>query len=549
MKKFSVIIVMLISSLNTFSQPYNELIRRVDSLFVPWTSNNAPGCAVAIYKDGQVIHSKGYGMANLEHHIPIKPNTVFSVASVSKPFTAFAILMLEHEGKLSLEDDIRKYLPEIKDFGQIITIRHLMNFTSGLKEVFTLMVNSGWKMEDLTTNRDIFNVLKSQTTLNFEPGSTFMYNNSSYFLLARIVERVTNRRFSDFMDERVFKPLGMNNTSIVDDITTTIIDRADSYFNEGDEFRNSISNSETDGATGIYSTVEDLSKWIENMYTGRVGSPEIIKKMTIQSRLSNGDLLEYGLGFSLNKNKGEKIVWQNGIAYGYRSIIVWYPGNDFGIIILSNNGSFNSILQANLLADIFIPENANLPDQELTNKVSLSSNQIQQYSGEYTGSYECEIGINKNTVTLTLPWENKTYMLSQISKNSFIGKMDDGFGQTIKVAFPEEDKGLLLLSFGNVKYKLIKKVKSIINIESLNAFQGEYHNEEINSNYTVILKNDTLLLRQFRREDIPLIYRGNNTFTTGTWVINDIKFIKNKGGVEAFILNGYGVPNLVFKKK
>ncbi|MCB0837049.1 MAG: serine hydrolase, partial [Bacteroidetes bacterium] len=194
------------------AQSSNKLTKQIDQIFSEWNHKERPGGAVAVAKDGKIVFSKGYGMANLEYHIPNEPATVFHIASVSKQFTTFAILLLEKDGKLSLDDDIRKYLPEIPDFGTKITLRHLAHHTSGLRDQWNLLALAGWRLDDVITLDHVMALMSRQKDLNFEPGEEYLYCNSGFTLLAEIVSRVSGKSFAEFTRERIFTPLKMNNT-------------------------------------------------------------------------------------------------------------------------------------------------------------------------------------------------------------------------------------------------------------------------------------------------------------------------------------------------
>ncbi len=222
----------------------------VDKLFEPYGSPASPGCAVAVIEDGRIVYKRGYGMADLEHDVPIRPDSVFHIASHSKQFTAAAIVLLFHEGKLSLDDEARKYVPELPDFGTPITIRHLVHHTSGLCDQWALLSLAGWRYSlDLITDQDVLDVMYAQKALNFRPGEEYRYSNTGYTLLSQIVKRVSGKSFREFTTERIFKPLGMNNTHFRDDHAEIVKNIAYGYIRgKGeDEFRLSIPHFDTVG--------------------------------------------------------------------------------------------------------------------------------------------------------------------------------------------------------------------------------------------------------------------------------------------------------------
>ena len=253
---------------------------KIDEIFKQWDKPDSPGCALGIVKHGDIIYKKGYGMANLEYGIPITPQTVFNMGSISKQFTAFSILLLEQEGKLSLEDNIHSYLPYLPHFGKKITIQHLLNHTSGLREERELFMMSGWRDDHFVTQSDILNIVKRQQELNFEPGSEYLYSNTGYTLLAEIVETVSGTNLTDFTDINIFKPLGMEQTHFRRSYRQIVKNCACPYrFDSMQGIEKSILSFATVGPRGLLSTVEDLVKWDKNFYTGKVGGMTVLKKM------------------------------------------------------------------------------------------------------------------------------------------------------------------------------------------------------------------------------------------------------------------------------
>ena len=238
---------------------------KIDTLFKD-IKNTDPGVSLGILKNNKLIIQKNYGLANLEYQIPVTNTTVFHAASVSKQFTAFALLLLEAEGKLSLDDDIRKYIPEMHDFNKKITLRHLATHTSGLKDQHNIFRLAGWNLDDIITNKQALELIYSQKTLNFNPNDQFMYSNSGYTLLAEVIARVSKQPFSKFTKERIFIPLKMNNTLFVDKTGQIVKNKAYSYYKEHGNYRKDIYQNSSVGASNISTTIEDLTKWSINFH-------------------------------------------------------------------------------------------------------------------------------------------------------------------------------------------------------------------------------------------------------------------------------------------
>jgi len=331
---------------------------KVDALFAQWDKPNSPGCAVGVIKDGVLVHVRGYGMANLEHGIPITPQTVFDVGSCSKQFTAFSILLLVKQGKLSLDDDIRKFVPEIPDFGRTILIRHLLYHTSGLRNYVTLLERDGKRPEDVTTDADALRMLAEERDLNFVPGEEFRYSNTGYFLMALVIKKVSGESLREFARKNIFEPLGMTHSHFHDDHTMVVTSRATGYSPlPGGGFSIDMSNWEQLGDGALMTTLEDLVKWNQNFYVGQVGGKDILERMEIPGRLNDGTKLNYGCGLIIGEYQGTAMIHHGGAWAGYRSHILRFPKRKLSVILLGNLSSLDAWNLAGKVSLLFLPAN------------------------------------------------------------------------------------------------------------------------------------------------------------------------------------------------
>jgi len=264
----------------------------VDQIFAQWAGPDSPGASIAVIENGKIIYSKGYGSANLEYGVPNTPATVFDLASVSKQFTAFAIHLLAQDGKLSLDDDVRKYVPRLHDFGKVITIRQLLHHTSGVRDHWNLLILAGWRLDDVITDGDVARLLFRQTELNFAPGDRYLYSNSDYTLLAMVVKQVSGRTLPEFAKECIFDPLGMSHTHFQNNYGVVVKDRAYSYARQPDGKYQYVALS----SSSLFSAVGDLARWDENFYTGEVGGPALLAQMQEKGKLNNGKEIDYASG-------------------------------------------------------------------------------------------------------------------------------------------------------------------------------------------------------------------------------------------------------------
>jgi len=270
----------------------------VDALFSEWNKPDSPGCAIAIIHRGQPLYRRGYGMANLEYAIPISEKSVFDIGSISKQFVAMCIALLARQGKLSFDDEIQKYIPELRNYRYSITIRHLIHHTSGLRDYLTLMDLAGLRFENEYPDEEIIGLIARQKVLSFRPGEEFLYCNSGYLLLAEIVKRSSGQSLREYADESIFAPLEMKNTFFHDDFSEIVKNRAVGYSPaESGSFRISMSIFDIVGDGGVHTTIDDLCRWDANFYHNIVGGygQDLIEEITSPGKLNSGKALDYAI--------------------------------------------------------------------------------------------------------------------------------------------------------------------------------------------------------------------------------------------------------------
>ena len=447
---------------------HKTLEAKVDQLFAEWNKPDSPGAAIAVTRDGEIIYTQGYGTANLEYDIPITPTTIFDIASVSKQFATFAIATLAHDGKLSLDDDIRMHLPDVPDFGSTITIRHLLHHTSGLRDWVQSLVIAGVAMEDVISFKHILKMARHQKALNFEPGAAYLYSNTGYNLLAEIVERVTGDSFRDWTDTNIFKPLAMTNSHFHDDHQMILKNRAYSYQAvENGGFKHAVNNTTALGSSSLYSTVEDLAKWILNFDDTQIGEQAILDQMHQRGVLNNGEQISYALGLNIGEYRGLQTVGHSGSWRGFRSHLIRFPEQKFGVVILCNLDTFNPLGLTEKVADIYLADD-----------------------------------------------------LAPVEAS-----------EPEKAAPAEATKSASLTP------------------EQLAEFIGDYYAEELDTTYTIAVRENGLVAQHIRHDDILLTYADGH-FLGNTWFFPEIHFTRDDTGqVTGFRLTGGRVRNLHFEKK
>lgn len=328
---------------------------RVDSVFRAYDRTDAPGCALGIYRDGRIVYARGYGMANLELGIAISPRTVFDIGSTSKQFAAFAIGLLAQDGKLSLDDPVRKHIPELGAYADSIRVADLVHHTSGLRDYLALMSLAGYRFDDVTDDRDALNLIVRQKGANFAPNSEWLYSNSGYFLLSQIVKRVSGQTLRGFAAARIFGPLGMTATHFHDDHTMIVPDRATGYSpGAGRAFTIEMSNFEQTGDGAVYTTVEELLRWDRNWYDGGVGGMELLATLQKTGRLANGADHGYAAGLFIGTYRGLRTVRHGGSWAGYRAELLRFPDQRTSVACLCNRSDADPSAFADQVADVLL---------------------------------------------------------------------------------------------------------------------------------------------------------------------------------------------------
>ncbi|MFN0058111.1 MAG: serine hydrolase domain-containing protein [Planctomycetota bacterium] len=329
----------------------------IAAIFAQWSAATTPGCAVGVYRDGALVYAQGFGAANLEHDIPNTPRTVFDLGSVSKQFTAGCVALLVAEGKLAIDDDIRRYVPELPEYDAPITVRHLLHHTSGLHDYTSLLALKGVQIADYTTLEQALDAIARMRVLAFTPGAQHEYSNSGYFLLGLIVARVSGVSLARFADERFFAPLGMRHTHFHDDHRLVVPARATGYSPRAENrIGIDMSDWEQVGDGAVMTTVEDLAHWDRNFQTGEVGGPRWLALMGERGQLGDGSAIAYGWGLVHGSYRGLVTISHGGAWAGYRAALLRFPSERLTIACLANRGDLNPVARAREVADVVLAD-------------------------------------------------------------------------------------------------------------------------------------------------------------------------------------------------
>ena len=330
---------------------------KVDQLMRSYDRRDAPGAVITVVRHGRSVFSKAYGMANLEQGVPNVAGTVFHVASLSKQFTAFAVARLAEEGRLSLDDDVRRHLPDLPDlgapYGGPVTLRYLLHHTSGLRDQWSLWGMAGGRLDDVITQENLLDLVRRQRALDFRPGAEHRYSNTNYTLLAEVVARVSGEPFGAHLRRTVFAPLGMAATQVYDDHERLLPRRADSYQIGPGGYRRSVLSFANQGATGMQATAGDLARWLANFGTGRVGGAGVLRRMQERGVLAGGDTIRYAFGIVVDEHRGLRRLQHGGEDAGYRAMIAYYPELDAGVVVLGNDAGLDAGEVARAAAEAF----------------------------------------------------------------------------------------------------------------------------------------------------------------------------------------------------
>jgi CubicO group peptidase (beta-lactamase class C family) len=313
---------------------------RIDAAFAEYDKPGSPGCAIGVVESGTIVFARGYGSASLEHEVPITPRTLFDLGSTSKQITSAAVALLALDGRLSLDDDMRKYLPEIRPMrgARAISVRRLLDHTSGLRDYTDLLSMQGYSESDLTTTAQAFAILSGQRGRNFPAGAEFRYTNSGHFLASILVQRVSGKSLRDFARERIFDPLGMKDSTYFDDHTLVVPRRAAGYSpKDGGGFEVAMSDWEQVGDGGVQSSIEEMALWATNLDTGdHLGGQPLIDLLHTPGTLADGTPIPYGLGLFFDTHRGLKLVEHGGAWAGYRANLMRVPERRLAVITLCN---------------------------------------------------------------------------------------------------------------------------------------------------------------------------------------------------------------------
>jgi CubicO group peptidase (beta-lactamase class C family) len=487
-KAYKVAIAGAIIAVGAAADDSAELNRKVDQLFAAYDKPDTPGCALGVIRDGNFVYKRGYGLGSLELRIPLTSQSVFYMSSVSKQFTAASVILAAEQGYLSLDDDVRKYIPELPSYGQTITLRQMLHHSSGLRDLVTLVLLSGRNWEDVHPFTELLDLVTRQKSLNYKPGDEYLYSNTNYFLLAEIVHRATGKSLSRFAEENIFKPLGMTQTRFYDDHSVIVPGRVSAYApREGGGFRvNWSTNFDTAGPGGLMSTVDDLLLWDRNFYANKLGKGTLLQEIQSQGVLNNGERIDYAMGLLVSSYRGLPIVEHGGSFFGYRTELLRFPDQKFSVICLCNLSTSNPSGLAHQVADIYLKDSFH--DEHAA--VVTSREDPKAFTGIYRNAEEhsvVEVAAVKDGVQV------RQNVFQLVGPNRFAA-----IRGRWEVRFDPLKDGAMRMALSApflAKPQVFERFQPIkIPAEELAQYAGEYVSDELQTTYKLAVKDGKLTL-------------------------------------------------------
>lgn len=545
MKK-TALIYLIVSSI-AFDIAFSQE-KRIDDLFSE--ISDTPGIAVAVSKDGDLIYNKGFGLRNLDESLPITSETAFELGALTMHITASCILKLEDDGQLNLTDPIHKYLTDLPNYSEgTVTIQNLLNHTSGIMDYLISFMMSGTSWDNSFDNDMVYDLIKKNSHIGFEPGQEYEYSNSNYVLLARIVEKISGKSLKGFSEEQLFKPLGMNNTFYYDDAKRVIKNRAISYSEEEGNYEiNDYFNFNftVQGDGRLYSTLNDLILWTNNLNDNKLPIANLEERLIANGVLNNGTKMSYALGLSHGKARNYDFFAHNGYWAGFSAMFLKFPDLDFWVITLSNNESMPAPSKAYDVANILLDD---FPEKKQeVRKYRISKKNLTVYEGDYFGSkngYLREVFI-KNDTLIYKEYPNMERRLIPIGKDLFkvLGtisdytvKFDIERGQVVRMAY-------LRNGISQYEYELYDKLKEgeidvdeFVGVYKNTSLDITYELKKIDENRIAIFVNNEKLMDYF-----PVM---SSVFCSESTHHGYLKFSTSK---DSFTLNDYSFKPILFEK-
>lgn len=538
-RPLAAVILLALSGSAASAQLPASVRRGVDSVFLRVDRTDAPGCALGVSEKGRMVYTRGYGMADLQHRVAIGPQSIFHVASVSKQFTAMSVALLAEEGRLSLDDDVRKFIPELPTYEAPITVRQLMHHTSGLRDQWNLLGYAGWRFPtDVITQQDVLDIVTRQRALNFRPGAEYLYSNTGFTLLALIVQRVSGQSLAEYAQAKFFGPLGMRNTHFHDDYSMIVPGRTSAYEPRiGGGWKISIPTFDTYGATSLFSTTEDLLLWMASFDAAPAGGGEIFRAAQTSAVLNDGTPTNYGYGLTLNTWRGVRAIGHGGADAGYRAYVERYPDFGVAVAVLCNAANAGPNNLARAVA-------ARVLDDRLPREM------VEARAPEHVPSAsarEAWVGTYRDTVS------HSVMRVRVVGDSVLVNGARLAFGSDTTASVGTQPGWISLQPRGAATTMRVNPkgtrqqvfVRQAAALPTLATYAGGYTSTELDVRYQLAMRDTVLTLTHRKLGDLALAPAGRDVFTTARG--STLVFQRDRRGrISGFTLNDPRVRGVSF---
>jgi len=549
LRYFAFVSIILLYNPTLFGQITQEHTQKIDALFTNWNAPNHPGGAIGVMQDGKVVYSKAFGLASLEYLVPNTTGTLFNVASVSKQFTAMGIVLLELQGKLSVDDPVSKHLTDLPEIADKVTIRHMLHHTSGFRSLHALLGMAGWRGNDMRTNDDLYRFVKNQKELNFEPGEEYLYCNTGFMLAADIIEKVTGEEFTAWTKKEIFEPLGMYDTYVEEFPSRVIAQNATSYATTKTGFKREIDYWGYVGSGNIHATTLDLLKWGENFYNPTKDWEKAFERLQTLDNFNNGNPNNYAFGVRVDAYKGHKRISHSGSIGGFRAMFVTYPEQKLTIVVLTNFSRGNPGGNTLKISDILLPQK----EEKVEARQAFpypETKILEGIVGHYWNSQQ------KNTRQIILKDDSLFFATNSNNPSPLLPDNKEGFyvaNSATYVNFEKDRTGktirMLVSNNGNVpqKYESYQEV-SDADLKPVD-YVGEFYSSELMTSYFLTDNAGKLQAYHNRHGDIELELIKTDVFDAD-YPLGTIEILRNKRGkVSGFKATNGRARNVVFEKR
>ena len=532
----TLVIVVLSIAAASAALSADDRAQQVDQIFATFNRPGSPGCSLGVIRDGAFVYRKSYGEASLELGVPLSPKSVFYVGSISKQFTAASVVLAAEQGFLSLDDDVRKYIPELPDYGQKITLRQMLNQTSGFRDFFLLTYFSGHDAADFNSPAEILKLVVSQRGLNNTPGDEWVYSNTNYFLLGIVLQRATTKTLAEFAEENIFRPLEMTNTRFYNDASAVVPGRVPAYYpgKEGNFLVGWSTTYAIVGAGGLMTTVDDLLKWDDNFYSNHLGKGTLLRELQTPGVLNSGKHTMYGMGLSLENYRGLPVVEHDGSLFGYRADMLRFPAQKFSVICLCNISKANPDLRSRQVADLY------LKDFLQSNAIAASTTATslpdpRSFVGQYFDPHAFAIFAFTAEDGSLQQWGSA---MQRKSADQFYNDMGDlitfqAEGDSMKATWERN---------GQVIYDGRRLDEFHLSDAELKEFVGDYRSGEVDGEFQIAFEQEQLVLKNGTNRPIKLTAIAKDEFNVeGSLIILFRRHAEKVSGLTASAPQARGI--------